>query len=328
MTRRFWIGLVARRAGVALEMGGHLVGLHMWLPPQASNWIQLALATPVVLWAGWPFFERGWRRSSAQPQHVHADRAWGRASPGFTASSRRRARPVSRRHSGARTARSPSISRRRRRSPCSCCSGQVLELRAREQTGGAIRALLDLAPKTARRIRADGSERKSPSTLSRSAIVCAFARAKRFRSMASCSKAAARSTNPWSPASRCRSTKAVGAKLIGGTINGTGGFVMRADKVGRDTMLAQIVQMVAQAQRSRAPIQRLADQVSGWFVPLVIAVAALLSRLGRSGARAALCLRAGRRGVGADHRLPLRAWAGDADVDHGRRRARRAVRAC
>ena len=104
---------------------------------------------------------------------------------------------------------------------------------------------------------------------------------------------------------------------------------MRADKVGRDTMLAQIVQMVAEAQRSRAPIQRLADQVSGWFVPLVIAVAvAGLRRLGDLGPRAALRLWAGRRGLGADHRLPMRAWPGDADVDHGRRRTRRAVRAC
>ena len=108
-------------------------------------------------------------------------------------------------------------------------------------------------------------------------------------------------------------------------MNQSGAFVMRADKIGRDTVLAQIVQMVAQAQRSRAPIQRLADQVSGWFVPLVIAVAvARLRRLGDLGARAAPGLWPGRGGLGADHRLPVRAGPGDADVDHGRRRARRA----
>ena len=118
--------------------------------------------------------------------------------------------------------------------------------------------------------------------------------------------------------------KEAGARVIGGTMNQSGSFVMRADKVGRETMLAQIVQMVAQAQRSRAPIQRLADQVSGWFVPLVIAVAAVAFVVWSIwGPRAALRLRPGGGGVGADHRLPLRARAGHADVDHGRHRARR-----
>ena len=124
-------------------------------------------------------------------------------------------------------------------------------------------------------------------------------------------------------------TKDKDARVIGGTINLSGSFVMRADKVGRDTMLAQIVQMVASAQRSRAPIQRLADQVAGWFVPAVIAVAlAGVRRLGDVRPGAALRLRAGRRGERADHRLPLRARACHADVDHGRRRPRRAGSAC
>ena len=122
-------------------------------------------------------------------------------------------------------------------------------------------------------------------------------------------------------------TKEAGGKVIAGTLNQSGGFVMRADKVGRDTLLSQIVQMVAKAQRSRAPIQRLADQVAGWFVPAVIAVALLaFARLGDVRPGAAPRLRPGRRRQRADHRLPLRARPRDADVDHGRRRARRAGR--
>ena len=118
--------------------------------------------------------------------------------------------------------------------------------------------------------------------------------------------------------------KSAGDKVIGGTMNQSGAFVMRADKIGRDTVLAQIVQMVAQAQRSRAPIQRLADQVSGWFVPLVIAVAALaFVAWAIWGPEPRLAYGLARGGFGADHRLPMRAGPGHADVDHGRRRARR-----
>ena len=124
-------------------------------------------------------------------------------------------------------------------------------------------------------------------------------------------------------------TKEAGDRVIGGTINRSGALVIEAEKVGRDTLLARIVQMVAEAQRSRAPIQRLADQVSGWFVPLVIVVAvAGLRRLVDLGPGAAAGLRPGRRRQRADHRLPLRARPRDADVDHGRRRPRRPAPAC
>ena len=122
-------------------------------------------------------------------------------------------------------------------------------------------------------------------------------------------------------------TKEAGAKVIAGTLNQSGSFIMRAEKVGRDTLLSQIVQMVAEAQRSRAPIQRLADQVAGWFVPAVIAVAIVAFAVWACvRARAAACLRPGRRRERADHRLSLRARARHADVDHGRRRPRRAGR--
>ena len=205
--------------------------------------------------------------------------------------------------------------------------GQVLELRAREQTGGAIRALLDLAPKTARRVRADGTDEEI--------ALDAVAVGDRLRVRPGekvpvdgeviegrSSVDESMVTGESMPV-----VKAAGAKVIGGTMNGTGSFVMRADKVGRDTMLAQIVQMVAEAQSSRAPIQRLADQVSGWFVPLVIATALLAFVVWAIwGPEPRFSLRAGGGRLGADHRLSLRARVGDADVDHGRRRARRPVR--
>jgi Cu+-exporting ATPase len=153
--------------------------------------------------------------------------------------------------------------------------GQVLELRAREQTGGAIRALLDLAPKTARRLRADGADEEVG--LEAVAINDRLRVRPGEKIPVDGELIEGRSTVDESMVTgeSMPVVKAAGAKVIGGTMNGAGSFVMRADKVGRDTMLAQIVQMVAQAQRSRAPIQRLADQVSGWFVPLVIAVAVL-----------------------------------------------------
>jgi Cu+-exporting ATPase len=153
--------------------------------------------------------------------------------------------------------------------------GQVLELRAREQTGGAIRALLDLAPKTARRLRADGADEEVG--LEAVAINDRLRVRPGEKIPVDGELIEGRSTVDESMVTgeSMPVVKAAGAKVIGGTMNGAGSFVMRADKVGRDTMLAQIVQMVAQAQRSRAPIQRLADQVSGWFVPLVIAIAVL-----------------------------------------------------
>src|SRR5262249_40487057 len=151
--------------------------------------------------------------------------------------------------------------------------GQVLELRAREQTGGAIRALLDLAPKTARRIRADGSDED----VSLGAVAAGdHLRARPGEKVPGDGELLeGHGTNgEWMVTGESMPVgKSAGAKVIGGTINQAGSFVMRADKIGSETLLARIVQMVAQAQRSRAPIQRLADQVSGWFVPLVIVTA-------------------------------------------------------
>ena len=274
MTRRFWIGLALAVPVLVLEMGGHLTNLHMAVGPTLSNWLQFLLATPVVLWAGWPFFVRGWRSLVTRNLNMFTlDRDGNRAWRGSTASSR---------------SLFPDLFPPAFRGPDGAVAvyfeaaavitvlvllGQVLELRAREQTSGAIRALLDLAPKTARRIRDDGSEeevsldviavgdrlRVRPGEKLPVDGVVIEGRSAVDESMV---------TGESMPV-----TKEVGAKVIAGTLNTTGSFVMRAEKVGRDTMLARIVQMVAAAQRRRAPIQRLADQVAGWFVPAVIVIA-------------------------------------------------------
>jgi P-type Cu+ transporter len=275
MTRRFWIGLVMTIPVLALEMGGHLTGLNMLLGAETSNWIQLVLATPVVLWAGWPFFERAWASLKSRNLNMFTLIAMGTGvawaysvvatvAPGLFP-------PAFRGMDGAvaiyfEAAAAITVL---------VLLGQVLELRAREQTGGAIRALLDLAPKTARRIRADGTDEEIG--LESVAVGDRLRVRPGEKAPVDGELIEGRSSVDESMVTgeSMPVVKAPGAKVIGGTMNGTGSFVMRADKVGRNTMLAQIVQMVAQAQRSRAPIQRLADQVSGWFVPLVIAIALL-----------------------------------------------------
>jgi len=272
MTRRFWIGLVLTLPVFVLEMGGHF-GLH-WLAPAISNYVQFALATPVVLWAGWPFFVRGWQSLLTRNLNMFTLIGMGVGvayvyslvatfAPGIF--------PVAFRGHGAPAVYFEAASM----ITVLVLVGQVLELRAREATSGAIKALLDLAPKMARRVKDDGSDEEV--TLDAVAVgdklrvrpgdkvpvdgVVLEGHSAVDESMV---------TGESMPVSKDKD-----ARVIGGTINKSGSFVMRADKIGRDTLLAQIVQMVATAQRSRAPIQRLADRVASWFVPTVIAVAVL-----------------------------------------------------
>ena len=274
MTQRFWIGLALALPVFALEMGGHLVDLHAVIAQQASNWLQFALATPVVLWAGWPFFERGWASFKTGNLNMFTLIAMGTGVawaysvlatvlPGLF--------PVSfRGHDGAMAVYFEAAAV----ITVLVLLGQVLELRAREQTSGAIRALLDLAPKRARRIKPDGADEEVDLG---AVLVGDRLRVRPGESIpvdgevleGRSSVDESMLTGESMPVA-----KEAGARVIGATMNQTGSFLMRADKVGRDTVLAQIVQMVAQAQRSRAPIQRLADQVSAWFVPVVIAIAA------------------------------------------------------
>jgi Cu+-exporting ATPase len=278
MTRRFWVGLVLTLPVFVLEMGGHLLNLHRWIEPSVSNWIQLALATPVVLWAGWPFFQRAWASLRNRSLNMFTLIAMGTGvawAYSVVATIAPQSFPDAFRTAGVVSVYFEAAAV----ITVLVLLGQVLELRARETTSGAIRALLDLAPALARRIRSDGSDeeilvdsvaagdllRVRPGEKTPVDGVVVEGRSSVDESMV---------TGESMPV-----TKSPGAKLIGGTINQSGGLVMRAEKVGADTMLSRIVHMVSQAQRSRAPIQRLADQVSGYFVPAVIliAVAAFLA---------------------------------------------------
>lgn len=274
-TRRFRVGLVLALPVFAVEMGGHLTNLHMLIPGQMSNWIQFALATPVVLWCGLPFFQRGWTSLRTRRLNMFTLIAMGVGvawlysvvavlAPGLFPSAFLKADGSAPVYFEAAAVITVLV-----------LIGQILELRAREQTSGAIRALLDLTPKTARRVRSDGVDEDvslDQITVGDSLRVrpgekipvdgeILDGRVSVDESMV---------TGESMPV-----TKEVGDRVVAGALNKTGSFVMRADKVGADTLLAQIVQMVAQAQRSRAPIQRLADTVSGWFVPAVIAIALL-----------------------------------------------------
>ncbi|HKN30559.1 MAG TPA: heavy metal translocating P-type ATPase [Roseiarcus sp.] len=275
MRRRFWIGLALAVPVFVLEMAGHLTNLHMLLADRVSNWIQFALATPVVLWAGWPFFERGWASlrtrnlnmftliamgtGVAWVYSVIATFAPGAFPPAFRAADG--SVPVYFEAAAVITV--------------LVLLGQVLELRAREQTGGAIRALLDLAPKTARRLRPDGTDEGVPLEQVEVGDRLRVRPGDKAPVDGTIVEGKSAVDESMVTGESMPVAKSAGDRVIGGTVNQSGSFVMRADRIGRDTVLAQIVQMVAQAQRSAAPIQRLADQVSGWFVPIVIAVAAL-----------------------------------------------------
>src|SRR6266404_6138979 len=273
MTRRFWVGLVLALPAVVLEMGGHLVGGHGWVDQTLSNWIQFAFATPVVLWAGWPFFVRGWQSLVTRHLNMFTLIAMG-TGVAYVYSLVGTVAPdifpaTFRGHDGAVAVYFESAAV----ITLLVLLGQVLELRAREATSGAIKALLQLAPKTARLVDHDGADhevqidslkvgdklRVRPGEKVPVDGVIVEGRSALDESLV---------TGESMPV-----TKETGGKVIAGTLNQSGSFVMRADKVGRDTLLSQIVQMVAEAQRSRAPIQRLADQVAGWFVPTVIVVA-------------------------------------------------------
>jgi Cu+-exporting ATPase len=273
MTRRFGIALVLTLPVFVLEMGSHLGLMHL-VPPGWSNWISFVLATPVVLWAGAPFFARGWRSLVTRNLNMFTliamgtGVAWLYSVVGTLAP--QLFPPAFRDMHGAVAVYFEAAAV----ITVLVLLGQVLELRARERTSGAIRALLGLAPKTARRITGHGDEDVAIDAIAVGDLlrvrpgekipvdgIVTEGRSSIDESMV---------TGESMPVSKKESDR-----VIGGTVNQSGGLVLRADKVGRDTMLARIVDMVAKAQRSRAPIQRLADRVAGWFVPAVIAASLL-----------------------------------------------------
>ncbi|MCM8731599.1 heavy metal translocating P-type ATPase [Hephaestia sp. GCM10023244] len=276
MSRRFWIALVLALPVFVLEMGGHLFpALHRLVPAQLSTWLQFALATPVVLWAGWPFFERGWASLKTRNLNMFTLIAMGTGVawaysvvatllPGIFPTAFRAGDGTVAVYFEAAAVITTLV-----------LLGQVLELRARERTSGAIKALLNLAPKTARRIAVDGSDEEVSLDLIAVGDRLRVRPGEKVPVDGVVEEGRSALDESMVTGESMPVTKTVADAVIGGTMNQSGALVIRADKIGRDTMLARIVQMVAEAQRSRAPIQRMADQVAGWFVPAVLAVAVI-----------------------------------------------------
>lgn len=276
MQRRFWLSLVLTVPTVLLAMSDLIPGqaVQRVISPAMGTWFQLALATPVVLWGGLPFFQRGWASLRTRHLNMFTLIALGTfAAFGFSlfATFFPALMPHAMSHAGA----APVYYEAATVIVTLVLLGQILELRARSATSGAIRALLGLSPKTARRVEGNGSEVDVP--IERVLVGDAL----RVRpsekvpvdgTVIDGASAVDESTITGEP---IPVEKTSGARVTGGTLNGTGTFLMRAERVGRDTLLAQIVALVSEAQRSRAPIQRLADVVSSWFVPAVVLIAAL-----------------------------------------------------
>jgi P-type Cu+ transporter len=271
MTRRFWISLVLTVPVFVIEMGGHVGLFH--LANGIATPAQFILATPVVLWGGWPFFMRG--AQSLRSRHLnmftliamgtgvaYAYSVVAALAPGlFPAVFHDMHGGVALYFEAAAVI------------TVLVLLGQVLELRARASTSQAIAALMGLAPKHARRIRSDGSDEDVPLEAVHVGDRLRVRPGEKVPVDGIIIEGKSAIDESMITGEAMPVAKDAGGKVVGGTLNGSGGFVMRAEKIGRDTMLARIVEMVAQAQRSRAPIARLADQVAGWFVPLVIAVA-------------------------------------------------------
>ena len=275
MTRRFWIGLALTLPVFALEMAEHLFNIHHLIAQQTSNWVQLLLGTPVVLWAGWPFFVRAVASVKNRSLNMFSlialgtGAAWLYSIVGTVAP---QLFPANLRLEGGAVAiyfEAAAVI------TVLVLLGQVLELRAREKTSGAIKALLGLAPKTAVKVDAQGNDETVQVDAIQVGDLLRVRPGEKVPVDGELTEGKGNVDESMVTGEPIPVAKAVGSKVTAGTLNQTGGFVMRAEKVGADTLLSQIVHMVAAAQRSRAPIQRMADQVAGWFVPVVILVAAL-----------------------------------------------------
>ncbi len=275
MTRRFWVSAALTLPLVVLAMGMMLPGdpFARLLPHRALGWLELLLATPVVLWGGWPFFVRGWYSLVHRALNMFTLIALGvgvaylyslaaRLAPGlFPAAFRDEHGQVGAYFEAAAVIVTLVL------------LGQVLELRARSRTGAAIKALLGLAPKTARRLRPDGGEEDVPLDQVQVGDRLRVRPGEKVPVDGVVEEGASAVDESMVTGESMPVEKNLGDRVVGATVNGTGALVVRAERVGAETLLAQIVRMVGEAQRSRAPIQRLADQVSGWFVPAVVLAA-------------------------------------------------------
>ncbi|HKU80993.1 MAG TPA: heavy metal translocating P-type ATPase, partial [Candidatus Tumulicola sp.] len=274
--RRFWIGLSFALPLVALAMGSHALGaLHRALPPAIENWIEFVLATPVVVWAGWPFFERGWASLQSRSPNMFTLIALGTGAAylySAVATVAPRLFPAAFRSMDGAVAvyfeAAGTI-------VVLVLLGQLIELRARERTGDAIRALLRLAPKTARRLAETGVDEEVALDLVRPGDRLRVRPGESVPVDGVVLEGGTAIDESMVTGEPVPVAKSTGDDLIAGTVNTTGSVVMQARHVGAKTMLAHIVAMVSEAQRSRAPIARLADTVSGYFVPTVVAIALL-----------------------------------------------------
>jgi Cu+-exporting ATPase len=275
MTKRFWIGTALTVPVFALEMGGHLFNIHHLIAQQTSNWVQLLLGTPVVLWAGWPFFVRAVASVKNRSLNMFSLIALGTGAAclySIVGTVAPQLFPANLRMTDGAVAiyfEAAAVI------TVLVLLGQVLELRAREKTSGAIKALLGLAPKTAVKVDADGTDSTVQVDTIQVGELLRVRPGEKVPVDGELTDGKGNVDESMVTGEPIPVAKAIGSKVTAGTLNQTGGFVMRAEKVGADTLLSQIVHMVAAAQRSRAPIQRMADQVAGWFVPAVILIAFL-----------------------------------------------------
>ena len=277
MSRRFWVGVVLGLPVFALAMADLIPGrpLHHLLDTAAANWLQLALATPVVFWCGWPFFARAWSSVAHRSPNMFTLIALGvgaaylysvvaTVAPGLFPDGFRAAGGAVMPYFDTAVVVTVLI-----------LLGQVLELKARSQTSGAIRRLLGLAPKTARRVKPDGTEEDAPLGEVRVGDLLRVRPGEKVPADGVVVEGRSAVDESMISGEPIPAEKAPGSKVVAATVNGTGGLLVRAEKVGPDTLLAQIVRMVGEAQRSRAPIERVVDRVAGYFVPAVVLVSLL-----------------------------------------------------
>lgn len=323
MTLRFWVSTVL---AIPIFLSAMLAEFRpetiaALIEPRQRQWLEMLLATPVVWWGGWIFFTRGWRSIATRSLNMFTliglgvGVAWtysvvATALPGIFPQSVFNEMGVVPVYFEAAAVITALV-----------LLGQVLELRARSQTNAAIKMLLGLAPKTARIVRDGGAEEDIPLEQVQPGDTLRVRPGEKIPVDGTVMDGASHVDESMVTGEPVPVSKTAGERLIGATVNGTGSLLMKAEKVGADTLLAQIVNMVAEAQRSRAPIQKLVDIVSGYFVPAVVMIAIITFVVwGDVGTGAAPCPRGNQRGGRTDHRLSLCAGSRDANVHHGRHR--------